>query len=88
MRQTLKSIEIVCVNDGSYDDTLDILLEYAELDERITVISKKNGGLSSARNAGAKIARGEYLYYLDSDDVISIKRLVRTISICCTSMRW
>lgn len=71
MRQTLKSIEIVCVNDGSYDDTLDILLEYAELDERITVISKKNGGLSSARNAGAKIARGEYLYYLDSDDVLT-----------------
>lgn len=75
LRQTLKNIEIVCVNDGSFDDTLDILLEYAELDERITVISKKNGGLSSARNAGAEIAQGEYLYYLDSDDVLAPEAL-------------
>ena len=75
LRQTLKDLEIVCVNDGSFDDTLDILLEYAELDERITVVSKKNGGLSSARNAGAEIAQGEYLYYLDSDDILTPEAL-------------
>ena len=66
--QTLKNIEMICVNDGSTDQSLDILLNYALQDNRITVITQDNGGLSSARNVGAKYARGEYIYFMDSDD--------------------
>lgn len=71
LRQTLTDIEIICVNDGSCDSTLDILENYASLDSRISIISKENGGLSSARNAGLSCARGKYVYYLDSDDSIA-----------------
>ena len=62
--------EAICVNDGSPDNTSTILDEYAILDSRIKVIHQKNGGLSNARNAALKIARGEWLYYLDSDDLM------------------
>ncbi len=68
--QTLKNIEIICVNDGSRDDSLAILEKAAEADPRVSVISQKNGGQSAARNAGVGIARGKYLYFLDSDDLI------------------
>ena len=82
VRQTLKEIEIICINDGSYDDTLSVLLSYANRDNRISVVSKENGGLSSARNAGFTIASGEYIYYLDSDDAIAptaLEELYRTL---------
>ncbi|MCF0146223.1 MAG: glycosyltransferase [Eubacterium sp.] len=69
-KQSLKNIEIICVNDGSEDHSMDIIMEYAEKDSRITVLSKENGGISSARNAGLKCARAEYVYFLDSDDMI------------------
>lgn len=69
--QTLKDIEIVCINDGSTDDSLDILNEYARTDSRVVVISKPNGGLPSARNAALNVARGEYVGFVDSDDYVS-----------------
>ena len=70
INQTLKDIEIVCVNDGSPDSSLSIIEAYAEKDNRISVISQRNGGLSAARNIGTRCSRGEYIYYLDSDDYI------------------
>lgn len=70
INQTLKTIEIIIVNDGSTDKTLDIIHNLAIKDKRIIVINKKNGGLSSARNAGIKIAKGKYIYNLDGDDWI------------------
>lgn len=66
--QTLKEIEIICVNDGSSDNSLQILEQYAQMDERILVLSKENGGVSSARNRGMEKATGKYLMFLDSDD--------------------
>ena len=51
INQTLVDIEIICANDGSKDNSIDILSSYAQRDERITIINKANGGLSSARNA-------------------------------------
>lgn len=66
--QTLKEIEIICVNDGSSDNSLQILEQYAKMDERILVLSKENGGVSSARNCGMEKATGKYLMFLDSDD--------------------
>ena len=64
--QTLEDIEIICVNDGSTDKSLEILNNHANKDSRIKVISQENGGLSHARNTGMKIAKGEYITFLDS----------------------
>lgn len=66
--QTLEDIEIILVDDGSPDNCPKICDEFAEKDSRIKVIHKKNGGLSSARNAGVYVATGEYIGYIDSDD--------------------
>lgn len=66
--QTLKEIEIICVNDGSADKSLDILKEYEKRDKRIKVISQDNAGRSVARNVGIKKASGQYIMFCDSDD--------------------
>ena len=66
--QTYKDLEIILVDDGSYDESGTICDEYAKIDSRIKVIHKKNGGASSARNAGIKVASGQYITFADSDD--------------------
>lgn len=63
-------LQIICVDDGSPDRCGEICESYADRDLRIQVIHKVNGGLSSARNAGAEYAQGKYLYFLDSDDLL------------------
>lgn len=68
INQTLKEIEIICVNDSSSDGSLAILEEYAAKDSRITVISQPNGGAGAARNNGMAHSHGKYLSFLDSDD--------------------
>lgn len=68
VNQTLIDIEIICVNDGSKDGSDKVIKQYARIDDRIKVVEKENGGLSSARNAGMKIAQGDYICFLDSDD--------------------
>lgn len=68
--QTLQDIEIICVNDGSTDDSLIIINKYAKLDSRIKIVDKENGGLVSARKSGVEIAQGKYIGYVDSDDWI------------------
>lgn len=68
--QTLKEIEIVCVNDGSTDSSLQILNEYAKSDKRIVIVNKPNGGLPSARNAGLDVAKGKYVAFVDGDDYV------------------
>ncbi len=70
VNQTYKQLEIILVNDGSTDSSGQICDEYASKDSRIKVITKPNGGLSSARNAGLKEAKGEFIYFVDSDDWI------------------
>ena len=70
VNQTLKDIEIICVNDGSTDNSGRILEEYT--DSRIKIITKENGGISSARNAGIAVAKGEYLGFVDSDDWVDL----------------
>ena len=68
--QTLRDIEIICVNDGSADNSLEILNKYAGSDNRIKVISKENGGLSDARNKGLEFVSAPYTAFVDSDDWI------------------
>ncbi|MDR0311290.1 MAG: glycosyltransferase [Acidobacteriota bacterium] len=72
VNQTLKEMEIICVNDGSPDGSLEILKEYAEKDKRIITINQENEGAGAARNAGLDAAKGEYLYFLDGDDWIEL----------------
>lgn len=68
--QTLNDIEIICIDDGSTDHSGKILDEFAAEDSRVTIIHKENEGLSSARNAGLRVANGEWIMFLDSDDFI------------------
>ncbi len=68
INQTLDDIEIICVDDGSTDNSCEILKGFAIKDKRVKVITQKNKGQSVARNAGIKIAQGEYIGFLDSDD--------------------
>ena len=77
VNQTLREIEIICVDDGSTDGSPEILREYGEKDCRITIISQKNRGISSARNHGADIASGEYFYFMDGDDILERDALSR-----------
>lgn len=73
VNQTYRKLEIILVDDGSTDASGQICDKYAQIDSRIVVIHKKNGGLSSARNAGLDIARGQYLGFVDSDDYIDLE---------------
>lgn len=92
INQTYSNLEIILVDDGSPDNCGKICDEYAEKDNRIKVIHKKNGGLSDARNAGIEAATGEYIGFVDSDDVIAkdmysclldnMKRFNTDISVC------
>ena len=68
VNQTLKDIEIICLNDGSTDNSLSILKEYASKDSRIKIIDKENEGQGYARKVGLDIAKGKYILFCDSDD--------------------
>lgn len=76
--QSHNNIEIIFVDDGSVDSSLEILNKYKSLDKRVKVISKENGGVSSARNVGMNKATGEYILFVDSDDTID----PNTLKIC------
>lgn len=71
INQTYKNLEIILVDDGSKDNSGKIADEYASIDDRIRVIHKQNGGLSDARNAGMEIATGDYMMFVDSDDLLT-----------------
>ena len=66
--QTLKEVEIICIDDGSTDHSLDIIKEYQKADPRIRIVTENNAGPSLARNKGLARARGEYVIFLDADD--------------------
>ena len=68
VNQTLKEIEIICVDDGSTDNSLEILKEYAKKDNRITVISRENRGVGYSRNEGISVSKGEFIAFMDPDD--------------------
>ena len=73
VNQTYKELEIICVNDGSTDGSLQILEEYAGMDERVKVISRANKGISASRNEALDVASGEWTMFVDSDDWIDLQ---------------
>lgn len=79
IEQTFSDIEIICVNDGSTDNSLNILNSYSINDNRIKIISQENTGLAPARNAGMKIATGNYIFFLDSDDYFYNKNVLEIL---------
>ena len=81
LAQTYRNLEVILVDDGTKDNCDRICDDYAAGDPRIRVIHKENGGLSSARNAGIDIARGDFLEFVDSDDWIepdAVESLLQT----------
>lgn len=68
LNQSYKDFEVICVDDGSSDNSLNILYEYQKKDDRVIIVSQDNGGVSKARNTGLKHARGDYITFIDSDD--------------------
>lgn len=72
IHQTLKDIEIICINDGSTDGSLEILKSYAQKDERIIIVDKENGGYGIAMNIGLEKATGEYIGIVEPDDFVKL----------------
>lgn len=75
INQTFTDLEIICINDGSTDNSLEILMEYESNDDRITVINQENMGHAVATNNGIEVATGECLFFMDSDDIIELNAL-------------
>ena len=75
VNQTLKDIQIICVDDGSTDSSPEIIEEYARKDSRVIAIHQENGGAGAARNNGLRHAAGKYLSFLDSDDFFELNML-------------
>ena len=80
LNQSFNDFEVICVNDGSIDNSLDVLKSYREKDSRVVIIDKKNEGSGVARNTGIDAAQGEYLYFIDSDDWIEDDCLQKIIN--------
>lgn len=83
LSQSFVDFEVICVNDGSTDDSLDVLQAYAERDERIRAVSIPNSGVSHARNVALDVAQGDYLLFVDSDDWLvdgALDRIYRAVS--------
>ena len=70
LSQTFTNFEVICIDDGSTDKSADILSMYEKKDKRIKVVKQENKGVIVARNNAVKLSKGEFIYFLDSDDVI------------------
>ena len=79
VNQTLQDIEIICVNDGSTDNSASVVRDYMQQDARIRLIEQDNQGLSAARNAGIRNANGKYLQFLDADDILLPDKLTKQV---------
>lgn len=85
INQTMKDIEIIAINDGSTDNSQEYIKKYSSIDKRIRCIQQENQGLSGARNTGLKYVRGEFVYFMDSDDILSLETLEKCYNYCTTN---
>ncbi|NQG97479.1 glycosyltransferase family 2 protein [Streptococcus suis] len=81
MNQTFPDIEIICVDDGSTDNTLSLMQQMASIDSRIVVVHQENSGPFAARNKGMELAKGKYIVFVDSDDWIDVELISDTFTI-------
>lgn len=79
--QTYKKFEVLCINDGSTDNSLEILNKYSKSDNRFKIINKKNEGVSIARNLGIKKAVGQYILFVDADDYLNLNALEEMVNL-------
>ena len=80
INQSFNDFELIIVNDGSTDNSKEIIEKYAKLDSRITIINKENEGVASARNLGIDRSIGKYLFFCDSDDYAEASRKIKIVS--------
>ena len=73
VNQTYRDLEIICVNDGSKDNSLEILQQYASQDSRIRIISRENRGIAASRNEALAQAQGDWVMFVDSDDWVDVQ---------------
>ncbi|MEG0553296.1 MAG: glycosyltransferase family 2 protein, partial [Carnobacterium sp.] len=81
LNQTYRNIELILVNDGSPDNSIQICRYYEEIDDRVCVINQKNAGAGYARNAGLAQSSGQYIYFIDPDDYIEINLIEDNLKI-------
>ena len=81
--QTYSNIEVIVVNDGSEDRSIEIINDMIRDDSRFTIINQKNQGLSVARNNGLKYAKGDYFFFVDSDDYIEKNCIEELLNLIC-----
>lgn len=89
INQTYQNIEIICVNDGSDDESLKLLNDYAQKDNRIKVLTQENAGASVARNYGLSVATGDYVSFIDSDDWVYLslyQTFINSLAKCSTPL--
>ena len=82
INQTNVSLELICIDDGSEDDSLNILRKYENLYPQIRVVVQPHSGLSIARNTGIHLAKGRYIYFMDSDDYLEDKAISYMVEMC------
>ncbi len=82
LQQSYRNVELLLIDDGSTDDSLDVCLHYQQLDNRIRVFHKENGGVCSARNMGIAEMRGTFFMFLDSDDALAPQIIEQAMGVC------
>ena len=88
IHQTYRNLEIICINDGSTDHSLELLKMFSKKDSRIKIINKKNGGPSSARNVGLEIAKGDYVSFVDADDYLQTNAYEILVECAMQKQKW
>ena len=81
INQTYDDIEVIIINDGSTDNTAEIIEKYSKIDNRIKIVNKYNSGVSDSRNVGIEMFTGDYVFFLDSDDWVEKDYIIKAVDV-------